>query len=316
MKIHNIVSKFRHSAPWVHEQFEAWEKNPTTDALRFEHVSFWFNPDDPILEDITFRVPYRGSLVILGASGAGKSTVLKLAIGLYKPSQGSVHVGTFRLNEMNEYALIQLRQHIGIVFQDGALFDSLTLEENVLFPLIECLHMPEEEARERMKTVLKAVDLEGHETKFPAELSGGMKRRGGIARALVTRPSIILYDEPTAGLDPITARNITDLIARLRDIRAVTSILVTHDLDYAVRFALSKFTRTNGGYKKSFLKVEEAQTQFMVLNEGRTVFYGSFLELLQNDHPYVVDFLGKKEGLQSFEQIALDIQKIQEKEGG
>ncbi len=266
--------------------------------LRFVHVDYWLDdPEAPILRDIHFQVMPGGSLVILGASGAGKTTILRLAIGLIRPSRGEIWIDGYEISRMPERQLIELRGCMGLVFQEGALFDSLTLEENVLFPLVERLHLPMEEARARAHQVLQWVGLNGHGDKLPAELSGGMRRRAGIARALVTEPDILLYDEPTAGLDPITTRTIVDLIVKLRDVRGVTSVVVTHKLEDAFRIATTRWVRRNDTWAIEERDLEDPSitTEFMVLHEGRVRFCGPLRALLRCTDPYVRAFIGKME---------------------
>ncbi|MCS7311444.1 MAG: ATP-binding cassette domain-containing protein [Acidobacteria bacterium] len=278
----------------IHERFQQCYEAARCPALRFDGVDFWVDPGEPIVQDISFEVWPRKTLIILGASGAGKSTILRLALGLIRPTRGSVWVGDFEISRMKERDLIELRQHMGLVFQEGALFDSLTLEENVVFPLVERLRLPFRQAQEKAREVLRWVGLDGHEHKLPAELSGGMRRRAGIARALVTEPSIMLYDEPTAGLDPITARTIIDLIVKLRDVRGVTSVVVTHQMNDAFRIAETQWVRSNGAWALVERTPDETvgDVQFMLLNVGRIVFYGSALDMRVSAHPYVQAFLG------------------------
>lgn len=280
----------------IHERFQRCYEEARCAALRFDGVDFWVDPEEPILQDISFEVWPRKTLIILGASGAGKSTILRLALGLIRPTRGSVWVGDFEVSRMKERDLIELRRHIGLVFQEGALFDSLTLEENVLFPLVERLRLPFRQAREKAREVLQWVGLQGHEHKLPAELSGGMRRRAGIARALVTEPSIMLYDEPTAGLDPITARTIIDLIVKLRDVRGVTSVVVTHQMDDAFRIAETQWVRSDGEWVLVERTPDETagDVQFMLLYAGRMVFYGSAPDMRASPHPYVQAFLGAR----------------------
>jgi len=280
----------------IHERFRRCYETAECPALRFDRVDFWVDPGEPILQGISFEIWPRQTLIILGASGAGKSTILRLALGLVRPTRGSVWVGDFEVSRMKERDLIELRRHIGLVFQEGALFDSLTLEENVLFPLVERLRLPFRQAREKAREVLQWVGLQGHERKLPAELSGGMRRRAGIARALVTEPSIMLYDEPTAGLDPITARTITDLIVQLRDVRGVTPVVVTHQIEDAFRIAETRWIPSDGAWSLVERTPEETvgDVQFMLLYAGRVVFYGSAPEMRASPHPYVRAFLGAR----------------------
>ncbi|MEK6635768.1 MAG: ABC transporter ATP-binding protein [Planctomycetota bacterium] len=167
---------------------------------------------------------------LLGGSGSGKSVLLKELIGLMKPDRGNIIVMDTNVTQLREDDLIKLREHVGMLFQGSALFDSLTVFENVAYPLREHLKLTEEEIKERVAEKLKLVGLSGIETKMPAELSGGMKKRVGLARAIATEPDIILYDEPTTGLDPITAQRINELIIELRRKLGITTIVVTHDL--------------------------------------------------------------------------------------
>ncbi|MGC4080919.1 MAG: ATP-binding cassette domain-containing protein [Vicinamibacterales bacterium] len=198
-----------------------------TPAVAFEHVSFAFD-DHQVLNDVSFVVP-RGSMCILfGASGAGKSVVLKLVLGLLRPDSGAIYVNGERVDQMSEAQLMRVRSDIGMSFQETALFDSLTVCENVGYRLYEETDTPLEDVRHRVEEVLGFIGLGEHIDKMPSELSGGQRRRVAIARAMAFRPRLLLFDDPTTGLDPITAVTVNDEIVKLRDLEHVTSILVTH----------------------------------------------------------------------------------------
>src|SRR6202048_13518 len=209
----------------------------TGNAVVFDNVYLGFDEGD-ILRGVSFSVPARETMVLLGETGTGKTLTLKLAAGLLKPTRGSVHVLGQEVSTMSEKELLRLRERIGFVFQEGALFDSMTVGENVAFRLRE-ERIKEEEIEPRVKEALQFVELEHTGEMLPSELSGGMRRRVSIARALATRPPIVLYDSPTAGLDPITAQTIITLILRLRDVFGVTAMLATHRLQDG--FALANF---------------------------------------------------------------------------
>src|SRR5687767_2245453 len=224
-----------------------------------------------ILEDITFEVPRGKTTVILGPSGSGKSTALRLLLGLALPDSGSILVDGEDITTLDEERLSLIRQRIGMVFQQGALFDSMTVGENVAFSLLEHGNAPEEELEATVRKHLEMVGLDPDLIdRMPDQLSGGMQRRVAIARALAARdPQILLYDEPTTGLDPQSAERITDLIVELRDRMHKTSIMVTHDIADAFKVA----------------------NCMAVLNEGRVVFDGSPRDLAHTDEPFLNEFL-------------------------
>src|SRR5271157_2718580 len=198
-------------------------------VVRFERVTVRFD-ETKALDDVSFEVASGETRVIFGAAGSGKTVLLKTALGLIQPDSGTVRVFGQDLGEMRETDLFRIRSRIGVLFQEGGLFDSLTVEENVGYPLENLVefHLPPDEVRERAAEALRFVELEQTMDKFPAELSGGMRRRVGIARAIVTEPPLVLYDSPTAGLDPITANTIMAVIAKERDVRNSASLIVTH----------------------------------------------------------------------------------------
>ena len=209
---------------------------------------------------------------LLGGSGSGKSVLLKELIGLMKPDKGDIILLDNNVTQMNEEALIELREHIGMLFQGAALFDSLTVFENIAYPLREHLKLTEREIRERVAEKLQVVGLSGIEEKMPAELSGGMKKRVGLARAIATEPEIILYDEPTTGLDPMTAQRINDLIIELQRKLGITTIVVTHDLHC----------------------VKTVSDRIAMLHEGKIVAIGTWEELVTSNIQVVQDFIGGK----------------------
>src|SRR6476646_7313804 len=197
---------------------------PTSVALKFEHVTVSFN-DKPALDDVSFEVPAGDTRILFGAAGSGKTVLLKTALGLQRPTAGRVFVFGQDISEMREEELFEVRSKIGMLFQESALFDSMTIEDNVAYPLLNqrAIRCSPDEALPRVKDALRFVDLEGTLEKFPSELSGGMRRRVGVARAVVTDPPLILYDSPTAGLDPVTAHTIIKLIAKQRDVKRTTT---------------------------------------------------------------------------------------------
>ena len=209
---------------------------------------------------------------LLGGSGSGKSVLLKELIGLMKPDKGDIILLDNNVTQMNEEALIELREHIGMLFQGAALFDSLTVFENIAYPLREHLKLTEREIQERVAEKLQVVGLSGIEEKMPAELSGGMKKRVGLARAIATEPEIILYDEPTTGLDPMTAQRINDLIIELQRKLGITTIVVTHDLHC----------------------VKTVSDRIAMLHEGKIVTVGTWEELATSNIQVVQDFIEGK----------------------
>jgi phospholipid/cholesterol/gamma-HCH transport system ATP-binding protein len=260
-------------------------------VIRFEDVWLAFD-EKVILRGITFEL-LRGRLkLILGASGAGKSTILRLVLGLLRPDRGRVFVAGRRVDEMTEAQLMAVRAHLGMVFQEGALFDSLTVRENVGYRLYEETNLPLDEVDARVEEVLGFVGLGEFSERMPAELSGGQRRRVAIARALTARPRIILYDEPTTGLDPITALTIDDEIVKLRDLEGVSSMMVTHQLRDAFYIATQEAVRTPQGHiLQAASAATEDRTEFMMLREGVIAFEGSATELRASRDEYLQTFL-------------------------
>jgi phospholipid/cholesterol/gamma-HCH transport system ATP-binding protein len=243
--------------------------------------SVWLAFDDKvILRDVSFTLQTGHTKIFLGASGAGKSTILRLILGLLKPDQGRIFVNGEEVHRMSEDELMSVRVDLGMVFQEGALFDSLTVRENVGYKLFEELYWPIDKADARVQEVLGFIGLGEFIDRMPSELSGGQRRRVAIARAMAAKPRILLYDEPTTGLDPITALTVDEEIIKLRDLEGVSSILVTHQLRDAFFVAEHIATRNGGDVtfeKASGHKADEAE--FIMLRDGRIAFEGNAAEL-------------------------------------
>lgn len=259
----------------------------------FDGVNLSFD-EQVILRDVSFILQTGHTKIFLGASGAGKSTILRLTLGLLKPDSGHIFVNGERIDDMVEDHLMRVRSDLGMVFQEGALFDSLTVRENVGYKLYEELNWPLDKADARVREVLGFVGLAEYIDRMPSELSGGQRRRVAIARAMAAKPRILLYDEPTTGLDPITATTVDEEIVKLRDLEGVSSVLVTHQLRDA--FYVAEHTAHG---QKGALRFERAATQkaneaeFIMLREGRIAFEGSAEELraAAARDPYIHAFL-------------------------
>ena len=257
----------------------------------FDHVSLAFD-DKVILEDVSFTLRKGHTKVVLGASGAGKSTILRLVLGLLTPDGGAIWVNGERIDTMSEDQLRRVRGDLGMVFQEGALFDSLTVRENVGYKLFEETRLPIDEVDARVHEVLGFVGLDEFWSRIPSELSGGQRRRVAIARAMAFRPKILLYDEPTTGLDPITALSIDNEIIKLRDLEDVSSILVTHQLRDA--FYVAQHHATSDGGAVAILPAERGRctdTEFLMLKDGEVLFDGSARELRASTDSYIQSFL-------------------------
>ncbi|NYF79865.1 ABC transporter ATP-binding protein [Granulicella arctica] len=255
----------------------------------FRNVSIAFDMK-PVLEDISFSVDRGETLIILGPAGCGKSVLMKLANGLICPDSGTIEVFGENVTKMREIDLYKLRARIGMVFQESALFDSLSVEENVAYRLHED-KVPEEEAHIRVVEALKFVGLEQAIDKFPSELSGGMRRRVSIARAIITGPDLILYDSPTGGLDPITSTTIVELVVKQRDVSHTTSLLITHRLQDAFTLAMNRFNQKTGRMELIGNGAIDPSTRFLVLNEGKIAFHGITQELVHTTDPWLKDYL-------------------------
>src|SRR5687768_8945514 len=264
---------------------------PGSPIVVFDKVSLAFD-DKVILSEVSFTLLIGHTKIFLGASGAGKSTILKLILGLLKPDAGVIWVNGERVDTMTEHEMMTVRTDLGMVFQEGALFDSLTVAENVGYKLYEESDMPIDEVRRRVEEVLGFVGLAEHIDKMPSELSGGQRRRVAIARAMSFKPRILLYDEPTTGLDPITADTIDDEIIKLRDLENVSSIVVTHQLRDAFRIATNEAVRDDGQIQIVTADAEKAEeAEFIMLKDGRISFEGHAAELRASKDPYLKAFL-------------------------
>jgi phospholipid/cholesterol/gamma-HCH transport system ATP-binding protein len=263
-------------------------------VLRFEGVTVSFG-GVPALEDVSFEAAAGDTLVILGATGSGKTVLLKAALGLVQPSKGSIFLFGRNIAGMEERELSEIRVKVGMLFQEGALFDSLTIEENVGYPLEnqKAIRCPPHEVRPRVEEALRFVELAGTLEKMPSELSGGMRRRAAIARALVPKPPLMLYDSPTAGLDPITARTIIALIVKERDLNNTTTLMVTHRYQDGNLMANFRYNRTSGQLESAREQSREGEvkTRFMVLREGRLIFDGPQTDLAVSKDPYIQKFV-------------------------
>ncbi len=265
-------------------------------AITFQDVWVGFD-EGQVLRGVTFQVQERETLILLGETGTGKTLTLKMAAGLLAPNSGSVIVLGSEISEMSEEELLPFRRKIGFVFQEGALFDSMTVAENVAYRLRED-RLAEEEIEPRVLEVLKFIELEHTVDMLPSELSGGMKRRVSIARALINQPPIVLYDSPTAGLDPVTSQTIIRLILRLRDVYGVTALLATHRLQDG--FALANFhfdpetkrVVPNSQNGNAAAAANAARTRFLVYRDGGIYFEGEPGEIANSEDPYLRRFLG------------------------
>jgi len=264
--------------------------------LRFDHVSLFFDDDVHALDDVSFQLKKGETRILFGAAGSGKSVLLKCALGLLKPTAGVIELFGQDITTLRETELFEIRAKAGILFQESALFDSLTVRDNVAYPLenqgaSKRERLEEGALEEKVREALRFVELEETLDKFPSELSGGMRRRVGIARAAVTDPPLILYDSPTAGLDPITANTIIALIVKARDTRHTTSMLVTHRYQDGHMMANYRFNSQTSEIEPAPRDsgVHES-TIFMVFQEGKLVFEGTQEELQAAGDPYVSKF--------------------------
>jgi phospholipid/cholesterol/gamma-HCH transport system ATP-binding protein len=261
-------------------------------AIEFQDVAIQFE-DKPVLDGVSFRLSRGETKILLGVAGSGKSTILKLALGLIKPDRGRIVVLGYDVTSMNEQELFDLRRKIGMVFQESALFDSLTVRENVSYRLNEEHDIASPEIERRVREALCFVELEHTLDMMPAELSGGMRRRVAIARAIVSRPEILLYDSPTGGLDPVTSTTIIELIVKQRDFYHTSSLLVTHRLQDAFVLATHSFDPKANRVKR----IEpgdnvDVRTSFLLLRDGKVAFDGTAQELVESKDPYIREYIG------------------------
>ena len=265
---------------------------PDSPVLRFENVTVRFE-DEPALREVSFQVPAGETRILFGATGSGKTVALKTAVGLIRPDAGRVWLFGQEITRMRESELFEVRSQVGMLFQEGALFDSLTIEENVAYPLVNqrALHCPPEDVPRRVREALRFVELDHTLEKFPSELSGGMRRRVGIARAVVTEPPLLLYDSPTAGLDPITANTIMTLIVKQRDLSRTTTLIVTHRYKNGDLLANYRYRPDTGRLEPNRNGYTAATTKFLGFREGRLVFEGTQAELQASRDPYLQKFV-------------------------
>jgi phospholipid/cholesterol/gamma-HCH transport system ATP-binding protein len=260
-------------------------------AVEFDKVSLAFD-DHVVLRDLSFTVPKGSMRILLGASGAGKSVILKLILGLLRPDSGTILVNGNRVTGMSELDLLKMRSDVGMVFQENALFDSLTVAENVGYRLYEETDMRMDTVRARVEEVLAFLGLSDFIDTMPSSLSGGQRRRVGIGRAMASKPSLMLFDDSTTGLDPVISTSVDNEIVKLRDLEQVTSILVSQQIRDAMYIATHKTVRDNG--KLEVLRAEESEApraEFMVLKDGGILFRGSAAELMASKDPYLERFL-------------------------
>ncbi|HEY4009648.1 MAG TPA: ATP-binding cassette domain-containing protein [Acidobacteriaceae bacterium] len=262
---------------------------PGTPVVEFRNVSIQFDRG-PVLRDISFTVAHGETRILLGPAGVGKSVIMKLANGLLIPDTGEVRIFGRNLCDLTQREIFEIRAHIGMVFQESALFDSLDVEDNVAYRLCE-EHVPEPEVHDRVVEALRFVELEQAISKFPSELSGGMRRRVSIARAIISRPDLILYDSPTGGLDPITSATIIELIVKQRDVSQTTSLLITHRMQDAFTLATHRFDQAKGNMELIPNGGIDPSTKFLVLNEGRIVFDGTTTELTSSTDAWLRGFI-------------------------
>jgi len=258
-------------------------------VLEFKDVELGFDRH-LVLRGISFQLHRGETKVLFGVAGSGKSVLLKLALGLLKPDAGTITVLGNEVTAMREQDLFALRRKIGMVFQESALFDSLTVEENVAFRLIE-EHLPPEEVRARVTEALRFVELEHTLEKFPSELSGGMRRRVAIARAIITQPEIILYDSPTGGLDPITSTTIVELILKQRDVYQTSALMVTHRLQDGFTMATHRFDKEKGQMVPVKNSDVITNTSFLILRDGKVIFDGTGHELAASTDEYIREYI-------------------------
>ena len=265
---------------------------PGAPVIVFDRVQLAFD-DKAVLEDMSFTVIKGHTKIILGASGSGKSTTLKIIVGLLRADAGVVWVNGQRVDQLSEHALMAVRGDLGMIFQEGALFDSLTVRENVGYKLYEETDLPIPQIDRRVVEVLGFIGLTEHINKMPSELSGGQRRRVAIARAMAFRPSIMLYDEATTGLDPITANTVNDEMIKLRDLNGVSSVIVTHQLRDAFYVATHMAMRDSSGDVRIVPATpgKEREAEFIMLRNGLIIFEGDADALRASTDPYIREFL-------------------------
>jgi len=264
--------------------------SPSGYAIEFDNVSIAFD-EKVVLDAISFQLPHGETKALFGVAGSGKSTLLKLAMGLLRPDSGRIFVLGEEVTRMSEQELFELRRRVGIVFQESALFDSLKVYENVAFRLME-EGISAEEIEQRVREVLRFVELERTYDMFPSELSGGMRRRVAIARAIITEPEVLLYDSPTGGLDPVTSNTIVELIVKQRDVYKTSALMVTHRLQDAFTMATHQFDKTtNRMVALPKGQRGEVPMSFLILREGKVIFDGDAQKLVTSRDDYIREYI-------------------------
>ena len=263
---------------------------PSGYAVEFENVSIAFD-EKVVLDSISFQLPRGETKAIFGVAGSGKSTLLKIAMGLLRPDSGRIAVLGEDITRMSEQELFELRRRVGIVFQESALFDSLKVYENVAFRLME-EGISLDEVERRVREVLQFVELERTYDMFPSELSGGMRRRVAIARAIITEPEVLLYDSPTGGLDPVTSNTIVELIMKQRDVYKTSALMVTHRLQDAFTMATHQFDKaTNQMVALPKGKRCDVPMSFLILRDAKVIFDGDAHQLAASHDPYIREYI-------------------------
>ncbi len=260
-------------------------------AIEFEDVHLEFEENE-VLRGVSFHLPYGETKALFGVAGSGKSTILKLALGLLKPDSGRILVLGNDVTQAREKDLFALRAKVGMVFQESALFDSLTVRENVAYRLIEELGVEDPDIERRVREALRFVEMEQTIDKFPSELSGGMRRRVAIARAIITQPEVLLYDSPTGGLDPVTSNTIIELITKQRDVYKTSSLLVSHRLQDAFTMATHEFDKqTNQMRSLPRGQFCHVPMSFLMLRDGKVIFDGGVRELTHSKDEYIQEYI-------------------------
>lgn len=266
-------------------------RNHSGFAIVFEEVELLFGENE-VLRRVSFRLPLGETKALFGVAGSGKSTILKLALGLIKPDSGKITVLGNDVTQMREEDLFQLRSKVGMVFQESALFDSLTVSENVAFRLMEEHGVYDEDIDRRVREALRFVELEHTVDMFPSELSGGMRRRVAIARAIITQPELLLYDSPTGGLDPVTSNTIIELIVKQRDVYKTSALLVSHRLQDAFTMATHQFDRqTNQLRALPRGQYCDVPMSFLILRDGKVIFDGDVHQLAHTHDEYIREYI-------------------------
>ncbi len=267
------------------------QQTPRDSAIVFEDVYLAFE-ENQVLQGVSFQLPFGETKALFGVAGAGKSTILKLALGLLRPDSGKITVLGNEVTEMRERQLFPMRGRLGMVFQESALFDSLTVRENVAYRLMEERGFIDEETDRRVREALRFVELEHTLDLYPSELSGGMRRRVAIARAIITQPELLLYDSPTGGLDPVTSNTIVELIMKQRDVYKTSSLLVTHRLQDAFTMATHQFdVKSNQMRTLPRGQYCDVPMSFLILREGKVIFDGDVRELAHTRDEYIREYI-------------------------